>query len=160
MSSATLSAADRVAIMELQVRYANAVDDCDWERFATCWAPHAVVEYRSGSPRGREAITAFVRQTIEGYDMTQHFNGNHTAAVVDGVVRAGSYFQATHVVDGRVYTMFGRYVDEVVETDEGWKLAHRVTQTYWQEGDRSITAEARARGATSTRAERRLAQGR
>ena len=41
----TAADADRMAIQDLMVRYAVALDSRDWELFRQVWAPECVVHY-------------------------------------------------------------------------------------------------------------------
>ena len=63
-----LSTADRLAIQDLQIRYAIALDSRDWELLRTVFLPTAQVQY-PGSPHldGFEQTRAFCDHALSRY---------------------------------------------------------------------------------------------
>ena len=120
--------ADRLAIQDVQVRYATALDSRDWPLLSTCFLADAQVHYAS-SPvlEGFEATRAFCDRALSPYRITQHLLGNHVAAIDGDTAMASCTLQAIHVTPGdtEIFTFFGTYSDTLVRTAEGWRIATR-----------------------------------
>ena len=126
-----LSTADRLAIQDLQIRYAIALDSRDWELLRTVFLPTAQVQY-PGSPQldGFEQTRAFCDHALSRYRITQHMLGNHRVSGEGDEVSASCALQAIHVEPdgkgGAIFTLWGTYTDRIVRTPDGWRIAERV----------------------------------
>jgi hypothetical protein len=145
MDTVTQRALDRRAIIDLAVTYAIAIDTRDWNLLSTVFVPGAIAEYRGyGYSEGYEAIEQTCRDAVAGLVSTQHLLGNHLVTFETND-RATSicYVQATHVAPprggGSMYTVGGRYDDDLVRTKLGWQFARRTLTIVWSTGDPAIT---------------------
>jgi hypothetical protein len=134
---------DWLAIYNLQVRYAVALDHRDWELLRTVFTPDCEVQY-SGAPllEGFEAVWPFCQRALARYRQTQHLLGDHVIDI-DGDRATGScYLQAIHVDapehGTQVYTFYGRYTDEYVRSADGWRIAKRRLEN-WANERRELT---------------------
>jgi len=67
---------------------------------------------------------------------------NHDIDVDGDTATCRCYFQAQHVrraaVDGPNFIIAGRYEDELVRTDHGWRIHRRVLTIMWREGNVAV----------------------
>jgi 3-phenylpropionate/cinnamic acid dioxygenase small subunit len=120
-----LSAEDRTEIHDLIARYCHAVDFRDtqaWaETFAVdgqyCRPPRAAVV-------GRPALAEFAKRG----GATRHLLTNIVVDETPGGAMARCYFMLyAPVARDQAFEVkaTGRYIDELVKTDEGWRFAKR-----------------------------------
>ena len=148
MTDALMSLLGRVELAELMNRYAAAIDLRDWPRLRTVFADGAIeadftslgVKEVFRGPADRWIET--VRQTIDGFDATQHFFANHSAEIDGDRAVDTRYMQARHQLDGAYYTVGGYYTTDAIRTPAGWRIArYRLTVTF-TDGDRGVMARA------------------
>lgn len=126
----SISAEDRVEIVELASRYNEAVDRHDPDAWVATFSEDGRVESPFGQPRGRAElhawITMVIAQLTEG---TRHLTLN---AVVDPGEREGeAVMRSSYLVIGRdqappTLGATGGYVDRLRKVDGRWRFVHRV----------------------------------
>lgn len=118
----------RQDVAEVLVRYATGIDRRDWTLFRSCFTDDCEADYGTiGVWRSADEITAWMRETHEPCGHTMHrisnealtSNGTGIAArsYVDAIVMFGDNKSGTRAT--------GFYDDELVATDDGWKIAKR-----------------------------------
>ncbi len=117
----------RADVAELLVRYATAIDQRDWALFRTCFTVDCHADYGAiGVWEGVDTITEFMTRAaslghtlhrISNQAVAQNGAGVTSRAYVDLVAMAPDGQRGIHAV--------GFYDDELVHTDEGWKIARR-----------------------------------
>lgn len=124
---------DRREIDDLLIRYCHAIDTCDFDLLDTVFTPDAVIDYSAfGHPRGRyPEIRAFLAGALPGLAHSQHAIST-SRVLLDGD-RASATTICTNPIgirrpDGSVHhtTYHLWYVDELVRTPAGWRLATRI----------------------------------
>jgi hypothetical protein len=124
--SGEFSLGDRLELHELAARYANTIDDRDWERFRTVFTDDCRYEL-SGFGRldcvivGNESLTQFMIGS--GSHPIAHHVTNVEVDATGDVVRMFSKVIGT-LPGGSVGS--GDYRDRVVKTADGWKIAERL----------------------------------
>ena len=79
---------------------------------------------------GCDAIIAFISNAGRRYDLTQHFISNIS---VPGDGTAQCYFLAYHLKgDDPPWIVGGEYHDRLVQTADGWRIAHRTLVERWR----------------------------
>jgi hypothetical protein len=142
---------DRLAISDVVVRYATAVDGRDWDLYASCFTDPLDVDFpsfsdRPGAPMARSAWVERVRGTIDGFDVTQHLSTNHVATfATDDEATCVSQMQAMHVLDRRQVVLGGYYTNTLVRTPAGWRICRCALTVTWRTGDRALFDVARSR---------------
>jgi SnoaL-like domain len=137
---------DRQEIADLCARYMFALDRKDWSLLATCFTDAPVFIHPGGHADGFSAILARARGALEPLDASQHLLGNVLLDVdVDAdSARATCYFQAQHVragtPGGDMYIIAGSYTDTLTRTADGWKIAERVQEYLWRDGNRAVVS--------------------
>ena len=123
--------ADRVAkydIAEVLVRYATGIDRRDWDLFRTCFTEDCRLDYGDiGAWDGVDAVTEFMEASHAGMGHTLHRLTNVTVTVDGDRAVARTYVDAILMAsDGRTgLNPRGWYDDELVHTDDGWRIARR-----------------------------------
>jgi hypothetical protein len=115
MDDATRALLDRAELDEVMNRYAASIDLRDWARLRTVFADGEIeadftsmgVKQVFRGPAERWVDT--VRQTITGFDATQHFFANHSAEVDGDRAVDTRYMQARHQLGTEHYTIGGYY---------------------------------------------------
>jgi uncharacterized protein (TIGR02246 family) len=119
---------DRQDISDLLVRYATGIDRRDWPLFRTVFTDDCELDYGEiGAWKGLDAVADFMEQThaLLGHTMHRMSNmvitvdGDRAAArtYIDGLMMAPDNSSGVNAV--------GFYDDEIVRTDEGWRIARR-----------------------------------
>lgn len=123
-----LSAPDRLAAQDVIVRYANTIDERDFETFRTCFMPDVVMTGFTPEPvRGIEDWIAFVQKQLAAFRDTQHLLGPPSFAPESRVdrVQMRTDLQASHFFrdpEGRIFTLWGVYRTVLVRDGE-WRMA-------------------------------------
>jgi 3-phenylpropionate/cinnamic acid dioxygenase small subunit len=118
----------RQDIGDLLVRYATGIDRRDWALFRTCFTDDCEADYGDiGVWHGADAITEWMTQSHAPMGHTMHRITNQAiTSQGDGAV-ARSYVDAVLMSADNTtsFRAIGYYDDELVRTDDGWKIATR-----------------------------------
>ncbi len=129
---------NREAIRDLMVRYYSAVDRRNFEGVGRCFTPDAVVDFDGPIANGAGEILAYTSQ-IGRWPTSTHFMGNHLVELKGDRAKVETYAVATlrTVAEGREVDLVSglRYLDEMVQTDEGWLIGRRVMVHDWRRSD-------------------------
>lgn len=124
-----LSAEDERAVTAVLVRYATGVDRRDWTLFATCFTADLIAEYDGlGSWQGRDALVDYMAKGTAGGGPTLHKVSNFSVSVSGNLAMATSYVDALLMPlepGGKVRRAQGRYEDQLVRGEDGWKISKR-----------------------------------
>jgi 3-phenylpropionate/cinnamic acid dioxygenase small subunit len=127
--------ADRIEIDDLLTRYATAVDRKDWELFASCFTPDALIDYTAaGGIKGNlHEIKKWLAEVLPMFPMTQHLITNKVVEVRgDRATSRCILFNPMGLPDGKgsmaLFIDGAYYNDELVRTEQGWRMAKRVIE--------------------------------
>ena len=144
MAKRTLSLeeiSDRIQIHDLLTRYTVAIDTKDWSLLDTCFTPDAQVDYTtSGGTKGAyPEVRQWLEKALSVFPMTMHFISNSTVALDGDKASARTYVinpMGFPKDDGslHMFTVGAYYVDELVRTDDGWRIANRFEEQAYLEG--------------------------
>lgn len=151
---------ERAAISDVVYAYATGLDRCDWKLFRSIFMNTIEMDFRSvGLRAGRYDADEWVRDAkrlFAGFEATQHTSTNHVVELRGDEATCTSNMQATHFVarepndgleDGAdCWTIGGYYINELVRSTEGWKLAQVTLNVTWQTGNREVSRIALRRG--------------
>jgi 3-phenylpropionate/cinnamic acid dioxygenase small subunit len=118
----------RQDVADVLVRYATGIDRRDWELLRSCFTDDCEVDYGDiGRWHGAAEIVEWMRRVHEPCGHTMHRITNQTVTAKGDGVSARSYVDALVMsADNQSGTRAtGYYDDELVVTDDGWKIARR-----------------------------------
>jgi hypothetical protein len=134
---------DERDIVQIALRYCQALDTKDWGRLDDVFVADATADL--GSPEqlvGIEAIRGRIRTALERLDDSQHLVGNHEVSVEGDTASHRCYLQAQHIrtaaIGGPNYLVAGRYEDRLARTAAGWRITHRTLVVMWTEGNLAV----------------------
>ncbi len=132
---------DRIEINDLLIRYTKAIDQKDWKLLDSVFTPDAEVDYvSSGGIEGSyPEARAWLEKALAIFPTTVHFVTNSE------VTLAGDRASARTAVynpmffrnpDGTLhhFAVGAYYVDELVRTKQGWRIAKRREDQAFLEG--------------------------
>jgi len=123
---------DRIQIDDLLIRYTVAIDKKDWDLLDTVYTPDAKIDYtESGGIKGEyPEVRAWLAKALAPFTMTQHLISN-SVIELDGDAARGRtmVFNPMGTDDGngglKIFYVGAWYVDKLVRTSEGWRIAER-----------------------------------
>lgn len=124
--SGPLSAADLAEIHQVLGLYPHAFDNKDDEALALVFASDAVVEITRGPGsvwRGLSGIRQLAHKIADA-SMDHHTVNTYVFVDEAGTVRARSRYIVI-LADRTVHN--GDYLDELVETPDGWRISRRIS---------------------------------
>jgi len=144
------------AVLDLSLRYAEAIDHRRWDDLVEVFAPQVHVDFSSFSnaPASPEPVdgaqwVSVVRRTIDGFTSTQHLIANQRISFDSATeARYTAYVQAQHWMNrDRWYLVGGSYDNRAVCLDGRWRLSAITFNQTWDAGDRGLLREVSRRGA-------------
>ena len=133
---------DRAEIHDVIVRYGWAIDTKDWALLDTSFTADAFVDY-SSNPGGKVGpyteVRGWLEKVMAAFPVTQHLMLNVDISLDGDRARVRTMVtnpQGAATREGPLHFFYvgGRYDDEFVRTETGWKIARRVETTMWFEG--------------------------
>ena len=117
---------DRQDISDLLVRYAAGIDRHDWLLFRTVFTADCQLDYGEiGAWNGVDAVTEFMQLSHQEVQ-TLHRMSNQAITVNGDTAVARTYVDMVMVgVGASGVNAIGYYDDEIVRTDDGWRIASR-----------------------------------
>ena len=119
---------DRLAVGDIIIRYADSIDQCDYDRYCTCFTDDVVVSgFTPEVITGLSAYRPWVTAARNRYGRTQHLIGNIQVTVNGDTAQLRSYVQATHELPDdpeHLIVLWAAYNDTLVRTAGGWKISH------------------------------------
>jgi len=133
---------DRDEIIDVAIAYTWALDTKQLDDLRRVFTPDATAMLRDVECSGLDAIVDRIGGAIMRLDQTQHFVGNHQVEVDGDEATHRCQLQGQHVRAGTDggdnYIVGGFYEDRFVRTPDGWRIAHRVMQQTWTEGNPAV----------------------
>lgn len=136
---------DVAAISRLRYEYAFGIDTRDYTLFRSVFVDEVTMDFSSYSGRpaatlSADAWVASAAALFDSLDATQHSMTNPLVDIDSGgdMATQRMAMQAAHFLDGVEFTIGGWYLDHVVRTSDGWKIAAVTLNVTWQRGDSSI----------------------
>ena len=145
---------DRLAISDVQLRYATGADTRDWVLYRSCFTDEIDTDFTSvfgGQPRRGNAdrFVEAARRFLTGLKGTQHMITNHEITIEGDEATCVAYVQARHHLPNETgdadQTMFGYYTNRFVRTPDGWKISACKLTVTWNSGNWGIFELARKR---------------
>jgi hypothetical protein len=132
---------DRIEIGDLLIRYTVAIDTKDWALLDRCFADGARVDYSASGgivgpyPEARR----WLEKALAPFTMTQHFISNTTVEFEGDRATSRTYLinpMGMPKPGGglNIFTVGAYYNDQLVRTDQGWRIAERVEELAYMDG--------------------------
>ncbi len=132
---------DRIEIGDLLVRYTRAIDTKDWALLDSVFLPDAQVDYRSsgGIAGDYPKVRAWLEKALAAFPAMMHMIGNTTVELDGDEARTRTYVinpMGFPKEDGglHVFTVAAHYVDRLVRTEDGWRIAERIEEQVLLDG--------------------------
>ena len=134
---------DKQAIRELQIHYSYAIDSGAYDELDNVFTRDAVADYGpAGLVEGVAGIKETCRHALEPLTAAQHLNTNHQAQINGDTATATCYLHVHQHLDntpgGDHLEMGGRYDDQLVRTDRGWRITRRTLTILWSNGNPDV----------------------
>jgi hypothetical protein len=133
---------DRIEIVALLDRYAEALDSRRWGLLEQVFAPDVDFDFGEWRARSLVEAVATIRTYLDGCGPTQHLLGNYRVEVDGDRARSRVYVRASHLGVGRAagksYEMAGEYADELRRTSQGWRSSARRARVFFELGTREV----------------------
>jgi 3-phenylpropionate/cinnamic acid dioxygenase small subunit len=105
-------------------RYCHTIDDGELEALGECFTDDVELEAFGRTRNGREAVVALLAKAIPPENRGKHLTGNTVLTMGEDANRASVVSDFAFVgKDSSI--MAGRYIDEFVVADDGWRIAKR-----------------------------------
>ena len=137
----------RAEISDVVLRYATAVDSRDWPLYRSIFENEVLFDFSgfTGEPASMMSADEWVelvRNTLSGFDATQHLSSNHVITFVDDHATCVSYMVARHYLvhegERQMHSLGGHYTNRLVNGAEGWRISECSLKITWEIGDRGL----------------------
>jgi hypothetical protein len=132
-----LTADDRLAISDLLIRYATAIDNRRWDLLDAVFVEDAHLDYRSagGVAAAYPEARRWLEEVLPVFDVTQHHIFNTVVHRSGGTVHATSNFLNVNTLEigggPWIFTVGGRYHDRLTLASGRWRIRDRIEETLW-----------------------------
>jgi ketosteroid isomerase-like protein len=124
--------ADRLDVAGVLLAYGSILDDRQWDRLEGCFTPDAVAVLAGGPQlEGAAAIVAAIREALAFYTATHHHIAGTEVDLDGDRARLRANLIATHLTEGGTFEVGGVYREELVRTDDGWRISHHQLDALW-----------------------------
>lgn len=123
--------ADRIALMDVMLKYAAGVDDRNLELYRSCFADDVeVLGFGDQTYHGVDAWTDYVAKALERFGPTQHMLGPQLATIDGDTAHCRTDVQALHYLKDQpdtTLTLWATYETDMKRIDGAWKISrHRL----------------------------------
>ena len=133
---------DQEELRLLMYRYSDAIDNRDWKMYRSCFTENAIVKVVPGSRQWPiDELIALIGPQFANFSGTQHIVTNHMFKIEGDKATGTCYLRASHWCDvpGKsresvAWIIDGKYSDEYVRDDDGWKISIRTCSQSRSEG--------------------------
>jgi hypothetical protein len=132
---------DRIQIGDLLTRYTVAIDQKDWSLLDTCFTPDAHLDYTSagGVAGDYPKVRAWLEAALASFPMTVHYITNSVVDLDGNAAKARTAVlnpMGFQNEDGsmHLFTVGAHYNDELVRTDDGWRIRERIEESAFMDG--------------------------
>ncbi len=119
--------ADRIALMDVMLKYAKGVDQRDMALYDSVFADDVVVVgFGPDTYNGREAWVGYVTEALKAYGATQHMLGPQLAVVTGDTAHCRTDVQALHYLINeptKTLTLWATYNTDMKRVNGEWKIA-------------------------------------
>ena len=137
----------RAEISDVVNRYATGIDRRDWPLYRSIFADEVDFDFTTWSGGEARRLSADdwvagVRNSLSGFDATQHLSTNHVHTINGETATCVSYMIALHylLVDGerQMQGLGGYYTNRLRREPDGWEIHACMLTVTWEMGDRAL----------------------
>ena len=143
MSDELTDLLDKQAIIDLTIAYGWFLDHGPRERLREVFTEDALAIYVGEPFEGIDEIISKVDGALGRLSISQHIISNQQVTLNGDSATCRCYLHAQHTVygheGGENFVMAGRYIDDVVRTEAGWRIKRRELVIDWTEGNPKVT---------------------
>ena len=137
-------------IIDVMNQYTTALDTRNWEMLEASMAPDGQADFGNlagvGILDSPQALVDLCRRSLQDLRATQHLQGNYVVTVDGDTAQASCYLQANHFQEGLpggdTFVVWGKYRDDFVRTEDGWRIKKRYLDTVSAGGNMNLFTEA------------------
>lgn len=128
--------ADRLAVEDVVVAYAQAMDGLDWPLMRALFTPAATTTMDGvGEFGGRDELVDFYAERLPVFAVVQHFVSNFVIRTTGDRATARNHFVSYHVPkDGPPYTHGGTFEFDLVCEGGTWLISTQAIRLLWSAG--------------------------
>lgn len=133
---------DRLEINDLLVRYTKAIDEKNWDLLDRVFTADATIDYSSsgGVAGPLPEVKRWLERGLAAFPETLHLIGNSEVELEGDRARAKTavynpMFFAKPQGGRHHFAVGAYYLDELVRTPEGWRIASRLERHHFTEGE-------------------------
>jgi 3-phenylpropionate/cinnamic acid dioxygenase small subunit len=140
---------DREAIKELRYKFAEGLDNKDWDLFQSLFLDEIHTDFSdwgiSPMVMKREDFVNFFKQAFSKVGLkTQHIYSNFRIAIEGNSATCKSNFLGQHFIKdcqgGEEFFLKAEYTDKLTKTNDGWKFSNIKLSIFYTSGNASILA--------------------
>ena len=116
----------RIALQDVMLTYAAAVDERDRPRYLACFEEDVeVVGFGTKTYRNRAQWVDYVWRALDKYSATQHMLGPTLATISGNFAYTRTDVQALHFIAGEDtrFVLWGTYKTDMRRRGENWKIS-------------------------------------
>ena len=137
-------------IIDVMNRYTTALDTRNWDMLEATMTPDGQADFGNlagvGVLESPQALVDLCRKSLQDLRATQHLQGNYAVEVNGDTAQASCYLQANHFQEGLpggdTFVVWGKYRDDFVRTENGWRIKKRYLDTISAGGNMNLFTEA------------------
>ena len=119
--------ADRIALMDVMLKYTKGVDNRDMALYRSVFTDDVdVVGFGADTYHGGDAWTAYVKTALEQYGPTQHMLGPQLATIDGDTAHCRTDVQALHYLKDKpdtTLTLWATYESDMKRVNGEWKIS-------------------------------------
>jgi len=116
---------NKIEIHELLNRYAFYLDQANVDSCVELFSDDATLELRIGKAKGKEEIKTLLTKILTFTKGKRHFISNIVCEIQQNTAKTYAYLLVVDASDSTRVIMTGVYQDELIRTDEKWKIKNR-----------------------------------
>lgn len=136
------SADDRFAIIAALDRYAECLDNRDWNGLADVFSQDVEIDFGMWHATDLDGVRKNISQFLDPCGPSQHLLGNYRISLDGDRASSRCYCRVMHFGkdehEGKTYETWLEYSDQWLRGPAGWRSVSRVAKAMMQQGDPTL----------------------
>tara|TARA_B100000686_G_scaffold317265_1_gene365892 strand:- start:948 stop:1394 length:447 start_codon:yes stop_codon:yes gene_type:complete len=133
---------DAQLIVDKTIEYCWLIDTLDLDELHRIFTPDATFIIGEEVIQGLPAIQERIGKSLNRLDLSQHIISNHQVKIDKNSATSRCYLHAQHLdknaQKGALFVIAGRYEDQFVRTENGWRIKQRDLTPMWMDGNPGV----------------------